>query len=312
MAKAKRIGMIGLDTSHIEVFAKILNNPDDPNHIPGWRIAAGWPGGSPDFDLSISRVNQYTNLLKDDCGTAILETPEAVAEQSDLIFILTIDGRIHLDLFKRIVSYGKPVFIDKPLTASLADAEEILRLAGVHNVLVMSCSSLRYADNLQAALADEKSQSAVTGCDVFGPMEVRDPLPGLYWYGVHSVEILVTVMGVGCCRVNVVKNDDNDAVVCEWQDGRVGIIRGVRKSHKKFGVTLHRVSGFQALDLQSNDRPYYASLLEAILGNLPEGRSPISNEQMLEVIRIIDAANESRESGRPVELSPARQDVGHE
>ncbi len=303
MATKKRIGMIGLDTSHIEVFAKMLNNPDDPNYIPDWKISAGWPGGSPDFDLSISRVDQYTSLLRDECEAKILETPEAVAEQSDLIFILTIDGRVHLDLFKRVVPYGKPVFIDKPLAAGLADAEEIFRLAEEHGVPVMSCSSLRYADNLQAALDGGNGQGSITGCDVFGPLEIMPPLPGIYWYGVHSVEILVTAMGSGCCRVNVIKNADNDAIICEWKDGRMGVIRGVRKSHTQFGITLHRESGAQALDLQANDRPYYAGLLDKILDNLPEGRSPVSNAQMLEVIRIMDAANESRESGRPVEMS---------
>lgn len=301
MDRVQRIGVIGLDTSHVEVFAQILNDPNHSHHIPGGRIAAAWPGGSPDFEFSISRVEGYTNTLRDDFGVDILESPEAVAEQSDLVFIETIDGRVHLDLFKRIAPYGKPVFIDKPLSAGLADAQAILALAREFGVPVMSCSSLRYADNLQAALADDE-QGAITGCDVFGPMVIMPPLPALYWYGIHTVEMLVTALGTGCRQVRVVKNENNDIVTCEWGDGRMGVVRGARESHSRFGLTLHREQGVQALDISANERPYYASLIEVIMRNLPEGGSSIPDDQMLEVIRIIDAANESRETGQAVEI----------
>ena len=301
MGEAQRIGMIGLDTSHVEAFAQILNDPNHSHHIPGGRIMAAWPGGSPDFEISISRVEGYTNMLRDDFGVDILESPEAVAEQSDLVFIETIDGRVHLDLFKRVVPYGKPVFIDKPLSTGLADAQAILSLAWDHGVPVMSCSALRYADSLQAALADDE-QGAITGCDVFGPMVIAPPLPGLYWYGIHSVEMLVTALGTGCRQVQVTKNENSDIVICEWNDGRIGVIRGLRNSHSQFGLTLHREKGAKAVDVQAGERPWYVSMLDAVMRSLPEGRSDIPDDQMLEVIRIMDAANESRESGQPVKL----------
>ena len=301
MGGTQRIGVIGLDTSHVVAFAQILNDPNHSYHIPGGRITTAWPGGSPDFELSISRVEGYTNTLRDDYGVEILESPEAVAEQSDLIFIETIDGRVHLDLFKRVVLHGKPVFIDKPLSAGLEDASAILKLAWDHGVPVMSCSALRYADSLMAALADDE-QGTITGCDIFGPMVISPPLPGLYWYGVHSVEMLVTVLGAGCQQVQVVKNNNTDIVTCEWSDGRIGVIRGLRNSHSQFGLTLHREKGAQAVDIQNNDRPWYASMLDAVMHSLPEGRSDIPDEQMLEVIRIMDAANESRKNNQPIKI----------
>ena len=106
MSNTIRIGMIGLDTSHVPAFAKIINQPDNPYHISGGRVVVAWSGGSADFESSISRVEGFTDTLRDDFGVEILESPEAVAEQSDLVFIETIDGRVHLDLFKRIVEYA--------------------------------------------------------------------------------------------------------------------------------------------------------------------------------------------------------------
>lgn len=302
MGKIKSIGMIGLDTSHAAAFAAILHDAEHPYHVPGGRIKTAWRGGSPDMEMSISRVEDYTQMLRDDFGVEILDTPEAVAEQSDLVFIETIDGRVHADLFKRIAPFGKPVFIDKPLAVGLSDAQEILTLANESGIPVMSCSALRYADNLQAALAVHEEDSAIAGCDAYGPMSMMLPLPGLYWYGIHTVEVLVTALGTGCRKVHVTREANTDLIVCKWGDGRIGTIRGQRDIHSGFGVTLHRKSGPEVLDLAANDRPWYASMLEAILRSLPEGRSDIADEEMLEVIRIIDAANESRESGKPVEI----------
>ena len=306
MSKTHKIGMIGLDTSHVEAFAKLLNDPNDPNHIPGGQVVAAYPGGSSDFEMSISRVEGFTNTLRDEYDVKILESPEAVAEYCDLVFIETIDGRKHKDMFQRIAKYGKPTFIDKPFTANLQDAKDILELAHNSAIPVMSCSSLRYADNLQAALtgngAGNEESGSIVGCDTFGPMEIMPPLPGFYWYGIHTVEMLVTVMGAGCKQVQVAKNRNNDLLVCEWEDGRVGTIRGLRNAHSQFGITLHREKNFQPIDIYANTRPYYASLLEAILRSLPEGRSDIPDNQMLEVIRIIEAANESRETNKHVSI----------
>src|SRR4051812_34881337 len=150
-----KIGLIGLDTSHVIAFAKTLNRPDDPEHVPGGRIVAGFPGGSPDWEISHARVGKFTDQLRDEFGVKILDKPEAVADAVDLIFITAVDGRTHLDYVRQTIDARKPTFIDKPFATSSADAKEMFRLAEQHHVPMMSCSSLRYAQSLNEALADE-------------------------------------------------------------------------------------------------------------------------------------------------------------
>ncbi len=302
MSKSYRIGLIGLDTSHVEAFTKLLNDPDAKHHVGGGEVVAGYPGGSEDFDLSISRVDGYTEKLRDEFGVKIYDNPEAVAECCDLVFITSVDGRVHKDIFERIAKYGKPTFIDKPFTTDLQNAKAILELADESGITVMSCSSLRYAENFQAALGDNDELGEIIGCDAFGPMDIRGPMAGLYWYGIHTVEMLVAAMGTGCCEVKVTKNQNTDMVIAEWEGGRICTIRGLRNSHSKFGVTLHREKGFEAIDIQANDKPLYAGMLEAILSSLPKGHSDVPNDEILEVVGIIDAANKSRETGKAVKI----------
>jgi len=56
------------------------------------------------------------------------------------------------------------------------------------------------------------------------------------------------------------------------------------------------------VDIAANQRPLYVGMLEAILRSLPEGRSDIPGEEMLDIVRIMDAANESRPTGKVVEI----------
>src|SRR5687768_10212236 len=209
MAELK-IGMIGLDTSHAPAFARCFNKEGHDEHISGARVTVGFPGGSKDFDLSIDRVDGFTKRLREEFDVTIVDSPEAVAEQADLVFIMTCDGRAHRELFGRTVKFGKPTFIDKPLATSVADAREIFRLAREHDVPVTSASSLRYAQTLTDALDHCGDLGAVVGCDVFGPLAIQPPLPGLFWYGVHTVEMINRIIGRGCVEVRATTSEKQD------------------------------------------------------------------------------------------------------
>ncbi len=291
-----KIGLVGLDTSHVTEFCKSFNKPDDPGHVPGGRITCAFPGGSPDFQQSIGRVEKFTKQSRDEFGVTIMDSPAAVAESVDLLFITAVDGRAHLDYVRKTISARKPTFIDKPFAVSSADAKEMFKLAEQHGVAMMSCSSLRYAQALEAALADE-SLGAIKAVDAFGPMGLEPTQPGLFWYGIHTVEMVNRVMGSGCAEVKSTKTDTQELVTATWPDGRAAAIHGLRKAHTKFGLTIHREKGFQFVDAASGKRSWYATMLDAIMRSLPNGKSDIEPKNTIEIIRLIEAANESRGNG---------------
>jgi predicted dehydrogenase len=301
MAELK-IGMIGLDTSHAPAFARCFNKDDHAEHIPGARVTVGYSGGSTDFDLSINRVEGYTKQLRDEFDVNIVDSPEAVAEQADLVFIMTCDGRAHRGLFERVVKFGKPTFIDKPMATSAADASAMFQLAKQHNVGLMSCSSLRYAQPLADALDHCGDLGAIVGCDVFGPMEIHPPLPGLFWYGIHSVEMVNRIMGRGCKQVGVTTIRDGDVLTLAYEDGRVAVVRGLRKGHHKFGATIHREKGPQLVNASDTKRSYYASMLDAVMRSLPNKKSDVEAQDTMEIMRILEAGNKARESGMVVKV----------
>ena len=125
------IGLIGCDTSHVPAFAKILNKKKSQE-----QIKFAFPGGTKDFSMSHTRVDKFTNEIKSKYNVLILNTVEEVGEKSDAIIITSCDGRQHLEQFEKVASLQKPVFIDKPLACSSADAKKILELSEKYNTPV--------------------------------------------------------------------------------------------------------------------------------------------------------------------------------
>lgn len=301
MTPPLKVGLIGLDTSHAPAFTKIFNDPSYEHHLPGFKVVAAFPGASPDFELSYNRVEGFTKTLNEEYGVAILESPEAVAEQVDVVFITAVDGRAHRAFFEKVASYGKPTFIDKPMTTSLKDAQAIVQLAQANNIALMSCSSLRYSDRLTEALA--ANDEPVLGVDAFGPMNLQAELPGLYWYGCHTAELILRAMGPGCVEVKATTTEHHDLITGRWADGRIASFRGLRESHSRFGLTLHRKSGPQFVDASAFTTPWYASMLREIMPALTAGQWPVPAENLLGVIAFMEAANTSRETGEPVAVA---------
>lgn len=287
-----KVGMVGLDTSHCEAFAKILHDEAYEYHLPGARIVGVYPGGSPHFAKSHERVQGFTDTLHQRYGAKIYDDIATLANEVDALFLESVDGRQHAAQFAQLAA-GKPVFIDKPLTTTTAEARALIAQAQATGTPIMSCSSLRYA----AGIADLVSaEEKVTSVEAFGPAVLLDDFPGLFWYGIHSAEILTLLMGAGCQRVQCVARAEQDVVVGEWGDGRVGVLRGTRAGSGQFGCVVHTDKTVKASVAQSTP-PYYYLMLQKILPFFQSGQSPIPISETYETIAFLEAAERSRAQG---------------
>jgi predicted dehydrogenase len=192
-----RVGMIGLDTSHCVDFAKMLNAPDAPTEFGGYKIVAAYPKGSNDIKSSVERIPEYTNEIKQ-YGVEIVDSIDDMLEKVDVVVLETNDGRLHLQQALPVIKAGKPLFIDKPITASLKDAIAIFDAAKKYNVPVFSSSALRFMENVQEVVVRNKV-GKILGADTYSPAKLEKTHPDLFWYGIHGVDyyILLWVPDVG-------------------------------------------------------------------------------------------------------------------
>src|SRR5262245_32980331 len=223
--KPLRAGIIGLDTSHVVAFTKLLNAPNPKPELAGVRVVAAFPGGSPDVASSRDRVAGLTKQLREEFGVEIVDSIPALLERVDVVLLESVDGRPHLEQVRPVFAARKPVFIDKPVAGSLADAIQILELAKQTGTPCFSSSSLRFSPGV-VAMRNNPKVGDVLGCDAYGPCSLEEHHPDLFWYGIHGVETLFTIMGPGCESASRVQTNDTEMVTGKWQDGRVGTFRG--------------------------------------------------------------------------------------
>jgi Oxidoreductase family, NAD-binding Rossmann fold len=290
LAAQIKVGLIGLDTSHVIAFTRILNDPQNPNHVPGAKVVAGYRGGSPDLPSSRDRIDKFTAQLHDDFGVEIVDDIPTLCSKVDVILLESVDGRKHLEQVKPVFEAGKPVFIDKPLAATLKDALEIERLGKQHGVPWFSASSLRYSP-----IVEQVQAAKMTGAITWGPspLEASHPLD-LSWYGIHAVELLYGVMGPGCVRVSRTFTDDADVIVGVWKDGRTGVVRTIRNSEAGYGAISF---GADKIRISEDEGAAYAKLVEKIVEFFQTRKPPVPNAETLEIFRFMDAALRSKQNG---------------
>jgi predicted dehydrogenase len=295
---ALRAGIIGLDTSHAPAFAGVLNGPKATGDLAGVRVVAAFPGGSPDVPASADRVEGFTKQFAE-MGIEIVPSIEALLEKVDVVLLESVDGRPHLDQVIPVLKANKPVFIDKPVAGSLADAVAIFELAKRHNVPCFSSSSLRFSKGI-IGMRDDRRVGEVTGCEARGPCSLEPHHPDLFWYGIHGVETLFTIMGTGCVAVTRVHTEGTDFVVGRWSDGRIGTFRGLRAGSHGYGATVYGTKGIA----QSGGYDGYEPLLVEIVKFFKTGKPPVSAEETLEICAFMEAADESkRQNGAPVSVA---------
>jgi predicted dehydrogenase len=286
-----KIGIIGLDTSHSPAFTKLFNAENPKPELSGFKVVAAYPYGSKDIESSYKRIPDYIHQVEE-LGVEIVDSIDSLLSKVDVVLLETNDGKPRLEQALQVIKAKKPFFIDKPVASSYTDTLKIYQEAEKNGVPIFSASSLRYLSNAQAVRNDNKI-GKVLGCDAFSPATLEPGHPDLFWYGIHGVEILFTVMGPGCESVTRFQTPDTEVVVGKWKDGRIGTFRGMRAGKHEYGGTAFGTEG----NLVLGNYEGYEPLAIHIAQFFKTGKSPVSDAESLEIYAFMEAADESKRRG---------------
>lgn len=292
-----KVGIIGLDTSHSAAFTKMLNaQPADPL-FAGFRVVAAYPKGSENIEASASRIPGYITEVKK-YGVEIVSSIKELLKKVDVVLLESNDGTIRLDQARQVIRAGKPMFIDKPVAASLRDVIIIYEEAKKYKVPVFSSSSLRYFENTKDLSSDNIGK--ILGADTYSPALLEPSHPDFFWYGIHGVEMLYTVLGRGCKSVARTNTKDTDVVTGIWEDDRVGTFRGTRAGAKGYGGVIFGEKKIVPIVSPKNG---YKNLLIEIVEFFKTGISPVKEEDTIEIYAFMEAADQSKSrNGAPVNI----------
>lgn len=297
----KRIGIIGLDTKHSIDFATMFNSAVVKPEFRDYQVTVAYPWGSKTIEIGYSRVPGFTEEAKK-LGIMIVGSIDELLTQVDYVLLETQDGNLHIDQALAVFKAGKPVFIDKPLAANLTDVCLIYELGKKFNVPVYTTSSFRYTEPVLEISGGKKGK--VLGADCFGPCEEEPSHASLFWYGIHGVEMLFSVMGTGCESVTRTHTSETDLVVGVWNDKRVGTYRGMRIGRGPY----YHFGGFaycekEAVPLDNYTGFGFYGLTKELVKFFDSGVVPVSSETTIEVYAFMEASNQSLLSGKPVKIA---------
>jgi predicted dehydrogenase len=319
-----RVGILGFDNYQALAFTQLFHKPPaDNTDLMGIKVVAAWPGGSPDLAETTTDIERWRpHLIKQ--GVAIVDSIDAVLKQSDVVMVMTIDGRAHLKVTKQALEAKKPTYVGRPMAASLEDIIEMFQIAEKNKTPLFSCSQHRYSPGF-SGMRNHPEVGKVTGCDVYGGCPIVPHHPDLFWHAVHSIETLYTIMGPGAVSVTRASTPDTELVTGVWKDGRIGTYRGIRKGAIKYSAIVFGDKG-----VAKAGKYGYAA---AVNGVVPKGRymgyegvatemakfyktrkAPIAPSETIELFGFMEAAHESkRRKGIPVSieevLNQARKNV---
>lgn len=293
-----RVGIIGCDTSHTIAFTELMNKKCDPD-CAGFRVTVAHKWGSLDIFSSTNRYPKYIAQLEG-MGVKMVPTIADLLKESDVVLLETCDGRPHYAQALEVFRSGKPVFIDKPVAASLADAIRIDKAARELGAKWFCSSALRYVKNAQAAR--KGALGPIRGADCWTPNDFEPTQSEFYWYAIHGAEPLFAIMGTGCTEVRCTGNETEDVAVGTWADGRLGVMRAM--SYRKKGAAHGGMIFTSGKPVDMGTYEGYKPLLVEILKFFRTGVVPVPPEETLEIYAFLEAAAQSkRNGGVPVKIA---------
>lgn len=313
-AEPIRVGIVGLDNYQAVAFTELFHNPKVDGDLKGIKVVTAFPAGSSDIPESVRELPKWIDAIQK-LGVEVVKTPEEVLKGCDAVLVMSVDGRAHLEQLKPILKAGKPVYVGRPLAASLADAVEIFRIAAEHKTPIFTCSQHRFSPGF-IGMRKHDDVGEVVGVDVYGGAPREEHHPDLFWHAIHGVETLYTIMGPGCVSVSRTSTETADVVAGVWKDDRVGTFRGIRKGAPKYSATVFGSKGVSTAGIYGHGVPvkgvvptndkymgYEATAIE-IAKFFKTGKPPVSADETIEIFAFLEAAEESkRMKGAPVKLA---------
>ena len=293
-----RAGIIGLDTSHAVEFTKLLNDPKAADDLAGVRVVAAFPGNS-DIPTARERRPKFTEQVKA-MGVEIVDSIPGAARQ----------GRCRLARERRWPAapgagsaglQGGQADVHRQAARRLARRRPGHRRTGrADQDAWFSSSALRFARDTQAARTDPKI-GAITGCDAWSPCHLEPTHPDLFWYGIHGVETLYTIMGTGCESVSALALRRH-RFRCRRLEGRPD--RHVPRHPRRQARVRRRRCSARTASRRPGILRATARWSSRSSSSSRPAKPPVPAAETLEMMTFMEAADESRrQGGAPVKLA---------
>jgi len=283
-----RFGIVGSDNSHALAFSELCNvRPEGARlRVPGAQVVAIC-GADPARTREVAEKGRIPKIVAG---------PEEMLGLVDAALVVHRHGGLHLAGARPFLEAGLPVFVDKPLAVDVRDAEALVEMAARNDAPLTSFTTLRWSPTFRKLVDDLGGCGRILAAYASGPADPDSEYAGLFFYGVHTVELMLAAFGYGVRRVRSHQVGKHVLVVVEYDD-RQAALQFLAGGRSIWHVVGHGTDGARSADVDASDCYYYG--LRVVVEMVETRRAPLTPEQLLEPIRVLAAIERSRATGEP-------------
>lgn len=288
------VGIIGSDNSHALIFSKLTNIPDEASGMyayPDVRITGI-------FGLDKKRTAE---VAEEGRIERIYDNPEDMLGKVDAVMVVFRHGGLHARYALPFIQAGIPTWIDKPFVIEPGEGEHIIECARKHHTLITGGSTCKYAEDV-LFLKNEVTRQDMTGNILSGalnfPADLQSAYGGLFFYGTHLAEMMLTIFGYDVRSVVTSKQADNLVAIAKYDRYQVNM-NFLKQTPRYLGI-LYGDKGNVVRGI--NIASVYRQGMDRFVEMLRTQKCPFPPEQLLTSVVLLNCIEKSVNENREVFL----------
>lgn len=293
-----KLGIIGMSAgnAHPYSWSSIINGKFDGNEITriGYPAVADYLEANKDTlgisDANVTHVWTQDKRISRSIASSsgidqVAEKIEDMIGEVDAVLLSRDDPENHKAMAKPFIDAGVPLFIDKPIASNMKDLEYFSK-EYAKGKFIMSCSSMRYAN---------ECRSAKSGLKALGGLELITAVGKKDWtkYGVHMLEAIFALLDDPKPSKVQAAGKEGKVIVCvEFEGGLLATLHLFMDIAGTFQISVFGQSGWRLIDIKNSYSMFRDNIIEFIR-SVQEGKPRLSFHKTENIIRTLIAAEES-------------------
>jgi predicted dehydrogenase len=293
-----RIGIIGSDNSHALAFSKLANIPDERTGeyvFPDVRVTGI-------FGLD---KNQTEKVANEGRIEFMANRPQDLMGRVDAVMVVFRHGDLHAQYALPFIEVGIPVWIDKPFTIKVTDGKQLIEAADKHNALLTGGSTSKYAYDvlmLKNAVDNRQNMGGLVSAVLNFPANLDSEYGGIFFYGPHMAEILMTIFGYDVRSVIASVNNGNIIAIAKYDSYQI-VLNFAKEVSNYYGILY----GAKRTIVREIDISFIYKLgFEEFVKMLRTGKRPLALDKLLAPTVLLNAITKAIETGSEVFLADIR------
>ncbi len=276
-----RVGMVGAENNHTAAIAKVLNIDEK---IRGVRATHVW-GETRAYARAAAEKGQIPTIVS---------RAEDMIGEVDAIVVDHRHGKLHLPAARPFLETKVPMFIDKPFCYRRAEGRRFLARARELDVPVCSFSTLPKQDAFQQLVRQVRRLGAIQTVVSTGPCDIRSKWGGIFFYGIHQVDMLLRLVGYDFQRVQIVKGSGpNHAAHILFRSGVVATMNLIGPGARPaFHISVIAEKGRVDMAIPMDASPYLSGVRD-FTRMFKTGKTDETEQTMLGPVAVLESLEKS-------------------